>query len=85
MFFFSLLEVTFNVPPSTMLTSLCDSYMVAKVSVKKWDATNKAWTAPPSTDHVNAVNNTLYSLWKGKKNWEKIFFGNGKLQNLANI
>ena len=57
-------EVIFNIPPSTMLTSLCDSFMTAKVCLKKRNAAGTEWIAPPDADHVNLVNNTLYSLFK---------------------
>ena len=58
-------QVVFNIPPSTMMTSLSDSYMVATVSLKKYDSATKTWIAPADTEHVCPVNNLLYSLWKG--------------------
>ena len=57
-------EVIFNIPTSTMLTSLCARFMTATVSLKKRNAAGTEWIAPPATDHVNLVNNTLYSLFK---------------------
>ena len=58
-------QVVFNIPASTMMTSLNDSYMVATVHLKKYNDTTKVWEAPAATEHVCPVNNTLYSLWKG--------------------
>ena len=56
--------IVFNIPGSTCVTSLTDSFICAKVSVKKKDDDDGSLSAPASTEHVTVCNNTLYSMFR---------------------